>query len=214
MKTLRQILGEVLLVTDIDKSNKLGMGKELNQPPPSDAKHISTMPTGHKVYHKQVGSGDWMAAEHHYYVTNREGNTVTKIKTEKSPRVKSEHIDNIAASDHPDRPKAHEIYHHLITHHNKILTSSVQSPGGHKIWKELSKQKNVSTHGWDYDNDKPINTDLASDDYEHETHVTHAQVKNSASDHGVNSPHHERVRNVRDIVLVASRKSKPKGAAQ
>jgi hypothetical protein len=46
--------------------------------------------------------------------------------------------------------KAHHLYHHLITKHNKILQADDQSPGGKKVWQRLNRNyKDVHVHNWD-----------------------------------------------------------------
>lgn len=45
--------------------------------------------------------------------------------------------------------KAHDFYHHLITHHNLILMGEAQSQGGKKVWDRLRTKKDVTIHTWD-----------------------------------------------------------------
>ena len=44
---------------------------------------------------------------------------------------------------------AHHLYQHLVTKHNKIISSNDQSPGARKVWANVGKHKSVHIHGYD-----------------------------------------------------------------
>jgi hypothetical protein len=71
--------------------------------------------------------------------------------------------------------KAHDFYHHLITHHDKELASNEQSPGGHKTWADLSNHNDIEINshnietgevkkGIKIDRDKPKDYHSAPED--------------------------------------------------
>lgn len=208
-------LHEVLEVEGITKSDKMD-AKGLGEPVPSDAKHLSTTPSGHKVFHKMTVDKDDGQEYHHYYVSDKKGNTSMKLETNKKKGEAAEEIDKVAAHDpNPDRPKAHELYHHLITHHDKMFTSFAQSPGGKKIWKNLSGMKNISIHGWDNESDKPVNIDMKSDDFDHEIYASHADRRRAKEEGGgEKNKEYKGVTSVMNMTVVAHRKSKPKNAME
>lgn len=219
-------LHEVLDVEGITKSDKMGAEKDLGKRVPEDAKFLSKMPSGHSIYHRSfVNSGDHI--ENHYYVPDASGKTSLKLETSQERRGKrkypepgvfnkAEEIDKVASdSSNPDRPGAHELYHHLITHHDKMLTSFAQSPGGRKVWKKLSGMKNINIHGWDAEQNKPVNIDMKSDDYEHEIYASHKDKKAAKEEGGgVKNKEYQGVSAVMNMNVVAHRKTKPKTAVE
>jgi hypothetical protein len=60
-------------------------------------------------------------------------------------RIKGNEFHVSKLSGHPDtKIKAHEFYHHLITHHGLTLNSSdMQSEGGAKVWQRLSEMPGI-----------------------------------------------------------------------
>ena len=225
-------LYEVLDVEGITKTNKMGAEKDLGKSVPEDARFLSDMPSGHSVYRKkqvinQYGRSSSMQVTgrtliNHYYVADSTGKVSVKMETQqkfdmdKSKFDKGEEIDKVASdSSNPDRPGAHELYHHLITHHDKMLTSFAQSPGGRKVWKKLSGMKNINVHGWDTEQNKPVNIDMKSDDYEHEIYASHKDKKAAKEEGGgVKNKEYQGVSAVMNMNVVAHRKTKPKTAVE
>ena len=112
-------LYEVLDVEGITKSDKMGAEKDLGVPVPKSATLLSKMPSGHSIYHKQQVVGRDIT--NHYYVPDSTGKVSVKMETSQKFDVdrgkfdKGEEIDKVASdSSNPDRPGAHELYHHLI----------------------------------------------------------------------------------------------------
>lgn len=213
-------LHEVLDVEGITKTDKMGAENDLGQEVPKSAKFLSKMPSGHSIYHKQNISGSDVT--NHYYVPDADGKTAVKLETsqkfdkDKGKFDKGEEIDKVASdSSNPDRPGAHELYHHLITHHDKMLTSYAQSPGGRKVWKKLSGMKNINVHGWDNENNKPVNIDMKSDDYEHEIYASHKDRRAAREEGGgEKNKEYKGISAVMNMTVVAHRKTKPKTAVE
>lgn len=212
MKKLWEVLD---LTGGIGKDDKMDI-KGLGEPIHKDAKLLSTMPSGHDVYHRVVEDKKDGMKYHHYYVDGGDGRAAVKLETNQAKGHKAEEIDKIAADrSYVDRPKAHEVYHHLINHHDKMFTSYAQSPGGRGAWKSLSKMKNINVHGWDADNEKPVNIDLKSDDYEHEIYASHADLRRAREEGGgEKNKEHQGIKNVLNMHIVAHRKKKPKNAME
>ena len=124
------------------------------------------LPGGHTlIIHKEPGSIDGNL--HHYGVADHTGKIHLALRTYQSGA--SEHVDSLASTKHNKFP-AHELYHHLITKHNKMLTSDSQSTGGMAVWQKLAKKRSVNIHGWDTKTHKPVNIDKHLKD----THDSHA----------------------------------------
>jgi hypothetical protein len=211
MKRIWEVLD---LTGGIGKDDKMDV-KGLSEPIHKDATHLSTMPSGHKIYHRVFNDNDG-TKYHHYYVDGGDGKTAVKLETNQGKNHKAEEIDKIAADrSYEKRPKAHEVYHHLITHHDKMFTSYAQSAGGKGAWKKLSGMKNVNVHGWDAEKEKPVNIDLKSDDYEHEIFASHADLRRSREEGGgVKNKEHQGIKDVLNMHIVAHRKTKPKNAME
>jgi hypothetical protein len=101
-------------------------------------KHHSTMDDGRHVYHGIDAAGD-----HHYMATD-EGHSV-QASMHAIKKGKSHAVEMTVAKP---GAKVHQLYHHLITKHNHILTSKEQSPGGLSIWQKMRKMGGVNIHGY------------------------------------------------------------------
>lgn len=79
---------------------------------------------------------------------------------EKSPDTIA--IKSITANPGIDKTSsvgAHELYNHLLDRGHIIQSDTDQTIGGVNLWKRLSRMKGVNVHGWDLEEDSPINSD-------------------------------------------------------
>lgn len=123
---------------DVDDDKLTPDEQKLHQA--SSYKHISTF-KGHHIFTQVSPQGD-----HAFAVVNPETSKVThRIMT--SAEKGGLKVGGLYGTNNAG-VKAHEIYHHLITHHGFTLHSDdTQSVGGAKVWKRLSEMPGVSvTH--------------------------------------------------------------------
>jgi len=177
-------LDEVNLRTDISKKavgfvNKKFLKKPIekiqanfNQIARKKLKHHSTMEDGRHVYHGIDENG-----HHHFMTTNHEGkvdSSVTAIK-----KGKAHDIDMAVAV-----PGAgvHKLYHHLITKHDHILTSTEQSPGGHAIWKKMRKMGGINIHGFHKKSGKGEHIDIVK--HPEDSHVSNKELSSFLNSKG------------------------------
>lgn len=167
---------EAKLRTDISKkatgfANKKFLRKPIekiqanfNQVARRKLKHHSTMEDGRHVY-----SGIDDDGHHHFMTVNHEGkvdSSVTAIK-----KGKAHDVDMAVAV-----PGAgvHKLYHHLITKHDHILTSTEQSPGGLAIWKKMRKMGGVNVHGYHSKSGKGEHIDIVK--HPEDSHVSDKEL--------------------------------------
>lgn len=167
MKTYTDLMNEVYSHGDTKKSAKFGVGGCLGKKISKDDKHISNM-GDHKVHVGSHGPG-----MERYTVSDHEGKITNVLTVKKRPH----HIHVAVAASTGAGPKMHEFYHHLITKHNKVITTDEQTTGGQHIWKQLAKKGSVNIHGWDPKEKKAVNIDHRLRDHD-ETH------NNETHDHG------------------------------
>jgi len=125
---------------------------------------ISETPTGHHIYH----INDTNHPEYHtIYAWHPDDKTshvsvnVTDMDKNKGKLPKNIHVDMVS-SKKGSSLKAHDLYHHLITNHDMVITSGEQTMGGLKLWKNLAKNKDVSIRGFIPSNNEftgPVNLD-------------------------------------------------------
>ena len=173
MKTYEQLIQEVYDHGATVKNKKFGVGRYLNKPITKGHEHIGTV-KGHKIYRGKHDEGmdRYSAVSPEGHVTN-----VLTVHTKK-------HSIKVSGSATTGKGiKQHDMYHHLITKHDKVITTDEQTEGGHRIWKQLAKKHSVNIHGWDPKAKKAVNIDHRLRDKD-ETHhdVTndrgHAHITN------------------------------------
>lgn len=145
MITFKQYLVEMglYLTRHTERSNAVTTNKAPKDLKFTYGKHISTMSSGHHVYHREGGyTSDYHAVDpntglSHMHMIGKESKNpahVNKIKIEGLSGRKGGTV------------KAHDFYHHLITKHDKELASNEQSPGGHAVWSRMSDNKDIEIH--------------------------------------------------------------------
>ena len=137
-------LDEVLQNT-FKKREKFG-GKELGQHISSihGAKHIGTMENGHDVYH----SYDNDDKIHDYHVVDPKTKRVNiHLTTMQQKAPGAEEVSVLTANT--KSLGAHHLYKHLVTKHNKIISSNDQSPGARRVWDKVGEHKGINIHGYD-----------------------------------------------------------------
>lgn len=91
--------------------------------------------------------------------------------------AKGFHVQTLGATNSP--VKAQDFYHHLLKKgHVSSLVGTEHSEGGQKVWQRLSKKNNISVHGWDDEDEKPVNVNPRDPDQ------THADIKDYSDDVG------------------------------
>lgn len=158
MKTFKEFLIEVEEVEGMAKKKKSSTEYEDEEHVIADhGKHISTTPSGHKVY--QTGSKGSNRKE--YHAINPDTKKVdVSVDGDEHNGVLSKIL---LKANQGNTIKAHEFLHHLTTHHNKTMKWDMHSPGGKVVVQKLAKMKGVSSHGWSHG--KPVN--ITADDEEH-----------------------------------------------
>lgn len=149
MKTYQQVMNEVYDHGDTNKGRKFGTGRYLNRGVSAGHKHIGNIGK-YKVHVGEHGPG-----MERYSVSDHEGKVTNVLTVHKKPH----HIKVSGSATNGKGPKQHELYHHLITKHNKVITTDEQTSGGHHIWKKLAKKTSINIHGWDPKHKKAVNID-------------------------------------------------------
>lgn len=160
MKTFKEFLLEVEEVEGMSKKKKLSTEyKDEEHLQQHGAKHISTTPSGHKVY--QTGTKGSVRKE--YHAVNPDTKKVdVSIDGDEHNGVMSKIL---LKANEGNTIKAHEFLHHLTTHHNKTMKWDMHSPGGKAVVQKLAKMKGVSSHGWAHG--KPVNITADDDELTH-----------------------------------------------
>lgn len=138
MKTFRQFLLETPWL-----NHELGNWKEPMVSRYEHAfgkgEHISTTPSGHKIYKHSTRSGSVA-----FYATDADDKLHMTLETDERYADPRMHEINYVVAHEGNTIKAHDFYHHLITHDNVHLVSDKEhSPGGAKIWEKLSKMPGI-----------------------------------------------------------------------
>lgn len=137
-------LDEVLSST-FKRTEKFG-GKDLGKHISTieGARHIGTLENRHHVYHS-YDPGDKMHDYHVVDPTTKRINIHLTTKQQSAPGA--EEVSVLTANNRS--LGAHHLYQHLVTKHNKIISSNDQSPGARKVWANVGKHKGVNIHGYD-----------------------------------------------------------------
>jgi hypothetical protein len=179
MKKYSDFITEVLSINHIQKDDKLGYGNLIGNVKSDENmanglyKKLSKMKGGHEVWMKK--SKDFSE----YLVRNPKTGIVHLAVNgyNKVPGVMK--IGSLASDS--QGPKAADVYQHLLKKgHLTALETDGQSPGGKKVWMNLSKKQNINIHGWDTENNKPVNLGKRFDDME--THVSDNDIGNITID--------------------------------
>ena len=221
MKTVAEFLTEVISVDSLKKGDEWGRTvhpyigghhAEFTRFAHAQKQQISRIYPNEKIRHtakKTKLNKDHTLVTHsitaghettHYHgVVHKNGHVTLGLKTTEHATSPGTHKVSTIVS-HNNKFPAHELYHHLITKHNHVMTSDEQSDGGHKIWQRLSRKKGVNVHGWDNDKNKPVNIDKHLRD-KTETHRGR-DINQSFDDH----PEHDNYEDhndIRHMILVA-----------
>jgi len=154
MKRLREIipLSETPMMSD-----QYGMEHRLTDTEPYNQKgnqhnFLSVMKSGHHLY-KHESKNDII--DTNFYAHNPHTN-LPDIWVGGQLHDKHFYIDTISGRK-GSTIKAHDFYHHLIKHHGLTLHSSTfQSRGGQKIWKQLAVKPDVEITKRSITDQKPI----------------------------------------------------------
>jgi len=131
-------------------------------------KKIGELDTGHHVYHMHDEKSD----THFFYAhepKSKEAHVTLSTKSVEGGSNPRTH-EVLMTGGHPNSTtKAHELYHHLITKHDKVITTNSQTPGGFKIWQRLAQKPGVHVQGWDPHTRKtiPLKNNLKNDKETH-----------------------------------------------
>ena len=143
-------------------------GKDYKPHPEAKDTKISSLGK-HDIY-MRTQSGEY----NHYFAHNTETGKVDVALSTDERKHKKEGNSTMkiqALTSHPDSElKVHKFYHHLITKHNKILTSDHQSEGGMKVWQKLANERGINIHAFLKGQGRTVNP---HDD--NETHATHPE---------------------------------------
>jgi len=124
----------------ITQNNKLGSAS-LGQPLKTGHKLIGTLPNGHEVHFRTVGS------QNQYRVVDPKTKKVNTVLTTKPQAGGAEEIDTLAGNE--DSGGAHHLYQHLVLKHDKVLSSNNQSAGARRVWAKAASHRSIGTHGYD-----------------------------------------------------------------
>lgn len=119
-----------------------------------DLKHYKKVSSahGHDIYKKETESH---AAKIKFttYAAAKDGHPKVAVKMSTHGDGKSVVTGLQATKD--NKLKAHDFYHHLITHHGETIHSDAeQSEGAKKVWKRLMKKPGLKFHVHDWSNGK------------------------------------------------------------
>lgn len=145
IKTVEEVELDEVLSSTFKKTEKFG-GKDLGRHISTieGAKHIGTMENGHEVYH----SYDPKDKMHDYHVVDPKTKRINiHLETKQQKAPGAEEVSVLTANNRS--LGAHHLYQHLVTKHNKIISSNDQSPGARKVWANVGKHRGINIHGYD-----------------------------------------------------------------
>lgn len=178
MLRFNQFIAEVDL-NDIKKDETGSHATLHGHPVPDSFKHVGNIKGGHKVYlHNGV-------VVNKYVVADKNNKVHTALNTKRYTSNEN-HEEIQYASTSKGSPGIHHLYHHLVTKHDKILSSDSQSEGARKVWHKVSKMKGIHVHGFDTKNNKAIHLNPHEDDEYHSKDDEHKAGLDSI-DHKVGS---------------------------
>jgi hypothetical protein len=164
-KIKEETLDEAPLLPHIGKKMKFNWhtGKKL---PDHDAgTKIGTIDKDHDLHHEIDPQG-----YHVYMARHRETGKINATVSGKRSKAKTFTVD--VADSTGKGPKVHKMYHKILqSGHSTTIVGKSHSPGGQKIWQNLSKERGVSVHGWH--KNKAVNINARDPE---ETHVTHDET--------------------------------------
>lgn len=144
MKSFKQHLVEMptLLSVSISSSKEQPKDWKADSRDEEGFSKISTTPSGHDVYRRtkerKFGGDDELVT----FKAVKDGKQHMHVSTTKVGE-NSYRVHDLSANE-GNTIKAHELYHHLVSHHGIELQSDVQqSPGGMKTWERLSKKPGI-----------------------------------------------------------------------
>lgn len=157
---------------------------------------ISTLPTGHHVYHTLHPDEPDLHTIYAWHPHDRTSHiTMSAITTENITHLpKNLHVTMVSTTEN-STVRAHKLYEHLINDHDVVFTAHKQTPGGFKIWQNLSKTDGITVRAFHPDSEKftgPIKLDR----------IENTHVPTSKSD---GQEHTEKYR----MLLVASKSTNP-----
>lgn len=122
-------------------------------------KHVSSA-HGHDIYKKETESGGYKMkylkdkVKFTSYAAVKDGKPKIAVKMSNHETDGKMKITGLQATK-DNTLKAHDFYHHLITHHGETIHSdSEQSEGAKKVWKRLMRKPGVKFHVHDWSNGK------------------------------------------------------------
>ena len=139
MKKLRDIVESPWINPEIENKKISRPDSEIDY---EDHKEISRMPSGHIVK---------VSADTRTYSVHdpKTGESQLRVWGRLFPTGNKYYVSNLD-SHQGNTVKAHELYHHLITHHGIHLHSDhEQSEGGMKVWKRLQKYSDIHMQSYD-----------------------------------------------------------------
>jgi hypothetical protein len=137
---------------------------------------------------------------HHFMTVDHTGHVDSSLTAIKNG--KAHDVDMVVS-----KPGAgvHKLYHHLITKHNVILTSSEQSPGGLLVWKKIRKMGGVNVHGYHPKTGKGAAVDILK--HPEDSHVSydelHKTLRTPGGSRSVRKKEYQDTKKTKDMVLVA-----------
>ncbi len=116
----------------------------------NDHKKISTLSNDFDLYHKQTK--EIRGHNNSYVVAHPKTKEIhTGLLTFSGPEYKHETIINLKGKEKSES-KAHDLYHHLIHHHDKILIAQDQSMKAFKVAQKLSQMDGIYIHKFHHEN--------------------------------------------------------------
>lgn len=175
---LRELLTEVELLTDINKTDKRWADGHSYV-----GQKVKTKSFGNAmIANGAVAGGTWhlIDTEHHDYNGNMNEYRYMLMSKDSADKVQcvatlAKHgaaykVGHLVGKDKSTIP-ANKMYAAFVKKGN-ILTSSSQSEGGLRVWQKLSKEPGILVHGWNTRSRQPVNLGPSFDD----TSDTHSNV--------------------------------------
>lgn len=142
MKTFRQFLNETPQIDAEYSADKAGAADN-RRSDFNSFEHISTMPSGHRVFKEKDVSLD-STDEPHVFLVAHPKKDIKELRLMTFKTLKGHHRVAWLGGYEGGSAKAHDFYHHLITHHNiRLASDTTQSVGGAKVWHKLSEMPGI-----------------------------------------------------------------------
>jgi len=172
MKTFSQFIAEAPLMSKIGRKTKFAPETGKHMPEHEAGKKVANIDKEHALHHYKDSGQDIYVARHKK--TGVVNATIAGKRNSKSGTYTVHTADSTGQG-----PKVHKVYRKIMqSGHSPTIVGKSHSPGGQKIWQNLSKERGVSVHGWNHGKAHNVDTRDSEDTHVPDTEAKAGHLKN------------------------------------